>query len=53
MTLEPHKVKPQNAKDLNTKHAETMKLLEGNIGRTLFSINIAIFLDPSSQEKET
>ena len=28
-------------KDLNTKH-ETMKLLEGNIGRTLFNINIAI-----------
>ena len=49
--LTPYNKNPQN-KDLNVR-LETVKLLEENIGRTLFDINHSnIFLNLGSKAKE-
>ena len=48
-----HKLNPKWIKDLNVK-PETTKLLEENIGSKLFDISLSnIFLDMSSQARET
>ena len=52
-SLTPYIIKNlKRLKDLNIR-PETMKLIEENIGRTLFDINYSnIFLDQSAKAKE-
>ena len=46
------KINPKWIKDLNVR-LDIIKLIEKNIGRTLFDINLSnIFLDPSSRVTE-